>query len=150
VPRGAGHLGAASHAGWPPRRLLPREGRTRRGHARPQIERRGGQPWPGGEEVCSSGKKSDARRWLAHGRGRAAVPLEEIARGRAWAENRHVQGRQHLRDLDLGREMRGYVTAGWLYKREHRRRLPNSSSIASRSRERERGGYEHDKLRETM
>jgi hypothetical protein len=47
-----------------------------------------------------------------------------------------VQGRQLLRDLDLGRETRGYVTAGWLYKRERGRRLPNSSLIALWPRER--------------
>jgi hypothetical protein len=62
--------------------------------------------------------------------------------GRGLTENRHVQGRQLLRDLDLGKETRGYVTAGWLYKRERGRRLSNSSSTVSRPSE--RGGCEYD------
>jgi hypothetical protein len=60
--------------------------------------------------------------------------------GRGLTGNRHVQGRQLLRELDLGKETRGYVTAGWL--REHGRRLPNSSSTVSRPSE--RGGCEYD------
>jgi hypothetical protein len=34
--------------------------------------------------------------------------------GRGLTGNRHVQGRQLLRELDLGKETRGYVTVGWL------------------------------------
>jgi hypothetical protein len=64
-------------------------------------------------------------------------------RGLTW--NRHVQGCLLLRDLDMGRETRGYATAGWLYRRERGRWLPNSSSIASRSSG--RGGCEHDEGR---
>jgi hypothetical protein len=60
--------------------------------------------------------------------------------GRGLTGNRHVEGRQLLRELDLGKETRGYVTAGWL--REHERRLPNSSSTMSRPSE--RGGCEYD------
>jgi hypothetical protein len=62
--------------------------------------------------------------------------------GRGLTGNRHVQGRQLLCNLDLGKETRGYVTAGWLYKREHRRRLPNSPSTVLRPSE--RGDCEYD------
>jgi hypothetical protein len=67
-------------------------------------------------------------------------------------ENRHVQGRQHLRDLDLGRfgsgegderlcDDSGYIkeNAGVDCQIRHQLR-----------RDRERGGCEHDKLRETV
>lgn len=33
------------------------------------------------------------------------------------------------RDLDLGKETRGYATAGWIYRKEHGRWLPNSPQI---------------------
>jgi hypothetical protein len=65
-------------------------------------------------------------------------------RGRGLTWNCHVQ----VRDLNLGRETRSYATVGWVYRREHGRWLPNSSSIVSRPSE--RGGCERDELRETV
>jgi hypothetical protein len=62
--------------------------------------------------------------------------------GRGLTGNRHVQGRQLLRDFDLGKETRDYVMAGWLYKRKHGRRLPNSSSTVLRPSK--RGDCEYD------
>jgi hypothetical protein len=66
--------------------------------------------------------------------------------GREERERTHlktaVQVRLLLRDLDLERETRSYATVGWVYRRERRRWLPISSSIASRPSE--RGSCEHD------
>jgi hypothetical protein len=79
---------------------------------------------------------------------RAPWPLadREQRGGREERERTHpktaVQGRLLLRDLDLERETRNYATVEWVYRRERRRWLPISSSIASRPSE--RGSCEHD------
>jgi hypothetical protein len=69
--------------------------------------------------------------------------------GREERERTHlktaVQGRLLLCDLDLERETRSYATVGWVCRREHRRWLPISSSIASRPSE--RGSCEHDQCK---
>jgi hypothetical protein len=125
----------AAHAGGGARRAHAGD---RDGHQFNLLHALGGTRPP-----ASPGTACNATQHTTTGRRKAG---RERMRGLTW--NRHVQGHQLLRDLDLRRETRGYVTSGWLYKRERGRTLPNSSSIVSRPRE--RGGCEHDKLRETV
>jgi hypothetical protein len=80
-----------------------------------------------------------------HGRRPTENRGREGGEGEDSPENRRVQGRLLLLDLDLEREARSYATVGWVYRRERRRWLPISSSIASRPSE--RGGCEYDEGR---